>query len=85
MTELLEFPCEFPIKVMGPAEPGFEHLVTAIVRRFAPDLPESAVSSRSSRNDRFLSVTVVLQASSRQQLDQIYAALSSAPEVSVVL
>jgi putative lipoic acid-binding regulatory protein len=83
--ELLKFPCELPIKVMGRAEPGFEDLVKAIVRGFTPELPDSAVSSRASRNDRFLSVTVVFQASNRAQVDELYSTLGSAPEVSVVL
>jgi hypothetical protein len=46
---LLEFPCDFPIKVMGRAEPGFDLLVVELVRRHAPDLGEGAVTTRASR------------------------------------
>ena len=45
---LLEFPCRFPIRAMGRAEPGFDSLVVEIVRRHVPDLREGAVISRPS-------------------------------------
>ena len=72
-----EFPCDYPIKAMGLAEPGFETLVVAIVRRHSPDLRAGAVSTRPSRNGRYLSVTVVIEAQSRAQLDAIYADLTA--------
>jgi hypothetical protein len=79
--QLLRFPCDFPIKVMGRAAPGFESLVVGIVRRHAPDLGEGAVSSRASSGGRYLAVTVVVRAGSRDQLDAIYRELSSHPDV----
>lgn len=79
--ELLRFPCDFPIKVMGEAEPGFEALVVGIVRRHAPDLGEGAVSVRGSRGGRYLAVTLIVRAESRAQLDAIYRELSAHPRV----
>ena len=73
---LLEFPCRFPIKAMGLAAPDFGALVVGIVRRHAPDLKESAVQSRSSRGGKYLSVTITIEATSKDQLDAIYQALS---------
>ncbi len=73
---LLEFPCRFPIKAMGLAAADFDTLVVGIVRRHAPDLKESAVQSRSSRGGKYLSVTVTIEATSKDQLDAIYQALS---------
>ena len=73
---LLEFPCRFPIKAMGLAAADFDMLVVGIVRRHAPDLKESAVQSRSSRGGKYLSVTVTIEATSKDQLDAIYQALS---------
>jgi putative lipoic acid-binding regulatory protein len=73
---LLEFPCRFPIKAMGLAAPDFDALVVGIVRRHAPDLKESAVQSRSSRGGKYLSVTITIEATSKDQLDAIYQALS---------
>ena len=82
---LFEFPCEFPIKAMGAAEPGFDELVVQIVRRHAPDLAEGAVSTRLSRGGRYLAVTVTVTARSREQLDAIYRALSDHEKVLMAL
>lgn len=79
--QLLRFPCDFPIKVMGRAGPGFEALVVQIVRRHAPDLGEGAVSSRVSSGGRYLSVTLTVRAEGRAQLDAIYRELSAHPDV----
>lgn len=81
----LKFPCEFPIKAMGPADDGFDALVVGIVRRHAPDLSEGAVSSRPSRGGKYLSVTVMVPATSRAQLDAIYQDLHACGQVLMVL
>ena len=74
---LLEFPASFPIKAMGKADGTFESLVVEIVRRHAPDLDETLVKVRESSGGRWLSVTVTIEATSRDQLDAIYRELSS--------
>jgi putative lipoic acid-binding regulatory protein len=73
----LKFPCRFPIKAMGKASDDFDALVVQMVRRHAPDLNEAAVSVRQSRGGRWVSVTVVIQAKGRDQLDAIYQDLSA--------
>ena len=74
---LLTFPCEFPIKAMGKAEDDFDILVIEIVRQYCPDIYENAVKTRLSHGGRYISVTVTIQAQSRQQLDNIYMALTA--------
>lgn len=74
---LLEFPCTFPIKVMGKAGNGFEQLVLDIVRRHSPDLDEASVKVRESRGGKWISVTVTIEAEGKDQLDAIYRDLSS--------
>jgi len=85
----LEFPCHFPIKVMGAAGEdegeSFEALVITEVRRHAPDLGEGAVQRRASRQGRYLSLTVTVNATSREQLDDIYRALTALDEVLMAL
>jgi putative lipoic acid-binding regulatory protein len=78
---LLRFPCDFPIKVMGRAAPGFDSLVVGIVRRRVPELGEGAVSVRDSRGGRYVAVTVTVRAESQAQLDAIYRDLSASPDV----
>ena len=85
VDSLLAFPCRFPIKAMGRAEPGFDSLVVEIVRRHVPDLGEGAVVSRPSKGGNWVSVTVTIEASSKAQLDAIYQALSDNEKVVVAL
>jgi putative lipoic acid-binding regulatory protein len=82
---LLEFPCDFPIKVMGRAENGFENQVITLVRKHAPDLHEGAIKSRESSGGRFLSVTVTVHATSKEQLDNIYRELTACEQVLMAL
>ena len=82
---LLDFPCDFPIKVMGRKAPGFAQAVTDVVRRHAPDFDPATVEMRPSRQGRYLSVTCVLRATSRAQLDALYQELCDHPSVVMVL
>jgi putative lipoic acid-binding regulatory protein len=81
----IQYPLDFPIKIMGRNEPGFTQKVVAIVRHHAPDFDPSTVETRPSRKSAYLSVTCVIRATSRQQLDALYAELSGDPNVVVVL
>ena len=82
---LLEFPCKFPIKAMGRAEGEFEALVVGLVRKHAPDLGEGAVKTRDSQGGKYLSVTVTVRATSREQLDNIYRELTACEQVLMAL
>ncbi|RLJ17022.1 DUF493 domain-containing protein [bacterium endosymbiont of Escarpia laminata] len=82
---LLEFPCDFSIKAMGRAEPGFDLLVVEMIRNHVPDLHEDAVKSRSSKGGKWVSVTVTIQASSKAQLDAIYLDLTAHEKVVMAL
>lgn len=82
---LLQFPCEFPLKIMGRMEPGFAQEVIAIVKRFAPDFDESTVQMRPSSKKNYISLTCTLHATSREQLDNLYRELCDHPTVVMVL
>lgn len=82
---LLEFPCQFPIKAMGKSGAQFDVTVVEIVRRHVDDLKEGAVSSRPSKGGKYMSVTVVIEATSRAQLDAIYQDLTDHPEILMAL
>jgi len=82
---LLTFPCEFPMKVMGRREDGFAQLVSEIVLKHAPDFDPATIEMRSSKQGRYLSLTVTIQARSREQLDALYSELSGHPMVIMVL
>jgi uncharacterized protein len=78
---LLEFPCRFPIKAMGTDDGAFETLVVELVRKHAPDLGEDSVATRASQGGKYLSVTVTVTATSREQLDNIYRELTACEQV----
>lgn len=82
---LLEFPCSFPIKAMGLSDGEFEARVVALVRKHAPDLGEGAVRTVDSKGGKYLSVTVTVRATSREQLDNIYRELTACEQVLMAL
>jgi putative lipoic acid-binding regulatory protein len=82
---LLEFPCDFPIKVMGAARDDFAQAVVAVVRAHAPDFDAATVEMRASGKGNYVAVTCTVRATSREQLDNLYRDLSSHPYVKIVL
>ena len=82
---VLAFPCDFPIKVMGRKERGFAQAVTYIVLKHARDFDPATVQMRPSRQGKYLSVTCVVRATSRDQLDALYRELCDHPSVVMVL
>lgn len=82
---LIQYPCRFPIKVMGKADADFDALVVSIFRRHCGDLPEGAVKTRLSTRGNYMSVTVTIMAQSRKQLDDLYRELSGHERVNMVL
>ena len=81
----LTFPCDFPIKVMGLANDDFEITVLHIIHQHCPDLAETAIQTRHSKNKKYLSLTVTIKVQNQQQLDTIYKDLSAAKQVLMVL
>ncbi len=83
--EHLEFPCQYPIKVMGPATPDFREFVVETISRHAADLDESLVRINASRGGRFVSVTVVIRATGEDQLVAITRDLQASGRVKMIL
>ena len=82
---LIEYPSDFPIKVMGLNQEGFVHAVTEIAKQHDPFFDASKIELRPSSGDKYLGVTITVTATSREQLDNLYRALTSSPMVKVVL
>ena len=82
---LIDYPSRFPIKVMGVNGDGFVHAVTEIARRFDPDFDAASIELRPSSGSKYLGVTITVNATSREQLDELYRTLSTHPMVKVVL
>jgi putative lipoic acid-binding regulatory protein len=82
---LIEYPSAFPIKVMGANVPGFEQAIVDVALRFDPAFDPSTIEKRPSRAGNYLGITITITATSREQLDELYRALSSHEMVKVVL
>lgn len=83
--KLLEFPCSFPIKVLGRDRPGFRQLAVRLVERHAGKIDAAAVRVAPSRNGNFAAVTITIVATSQEQLDRIYQDLSDNDAVAMSL
>ena len=82
---LIEYPSQFPIKVMGVKADGFVHAVTQIAKQFDPAFDASTIELRDSKAGNYLGITITVTATSREQLDELYRTLSTHPMVKVVL
>jgi putative lipoic acid-binding regulatory protein len=84
-VSVLEFPCAFPIKIMGRTQAGFAQAVLTVVQKHAPDFDAASLEMRASKAGNWLSVTATVNATSREQLDDLYRELVAHPMVKVVL
>lgn len=82
---LLQFPCDFTIKIFGRESDEFESAVKAIIAAHVSSSSEPIISSRLSENRKFRALTITLHVTTKQQLDEIYQALSNSPHVLMAL
>jgi hypothetical protein len=82
---LIEFPCDFPIKVMGAKHDGFAQTIAGVVLKHAPDFDAAKMEMRPSKAGNYLSLTCTVRAVSKAQLDALYRELTSHPLVKIVL
>jgi putative lipoic acid-binding regulatory protein len=82
---LLEFPCDFPIKIMGERRDEFAQRIVELVLRHAPDFKADTVEMRSSSSGKYLSITCTVRATSKDQLDAMYREVTAHPWVKMAL
>jgi putative lipoic acid-binding regulatory protein len=82
---LIEYPSQFPIKVMGQKVDGLVHAISLIAQQFDPAFDASTIELRESKGGKYLGITITVTATSRKQLDELYRTLSTHPMVKVVL
>jgi putative lipoic acid-binding regulatory protein len=82
---LIEYPSDFPIKVMGKQHPQLAQILTEVVLRFDPEFDAATVEMRPSKAGNYIGLTFTVRATSREQLDDLYRALHGHPMVSIVL
>jgi putative lipoic acid-binding regulatory protein len=84
-TSLIDYPSDFPIKVMGKQDPALAQTLTDVVTEHDPNFDPSTVEIRMSKAGNYVGLTFTVKATSREQLDALYQALHAHPMVSVVL
>ena len=82
---LLEFPCDFPIKVMGAATDEFRSLALGIITRHFGQPAPASIEERPSSGGKYLGLTITVRAESKAQLDAAYVELTSCRQVLVAL
>jgi hypothetical protein len=82
---LIEYPCEFPLKVFGKQQAGLAQAVLEVINKHDPDFSAAGMEMRASKNARYISLTCTIRATSREQLDAIYQELCGHPMVVMVL
>lgn len=84
-TSLIDYPCDFPIKVMGKQDPGLAQALSELVLSHDPGFDPGTIEIRMSKQGNYVGLTFTIRATSREQLDSLYKALHGHPLVSVVL
>lgn len=82
---LIEYPSDFPIKVMGPTHVEFAPTILELVLGFDPSFTQDKMVARPSGKGNYTGLTVMVRATSRAQLDALYTALSAHPMVKIVM
>ncbi len=82
---LIEYPSDFPIKVMGVQHPELAQLLTEVVLQFDPQFDPATVEMRPSSKGNYIGLTFTVRATSREQLDDLYRALHGHALVKIVL
>jgi putative lipoic acid-binding regulatory protein len=82
---IIEFPCVFPIKMMGRDTPDFRATARRLIEKHAGPVADEAIKVNLSGKGNFVSVTVTVTATSQQQLDDIYRDVSGHDDVLMAL
>lgn len=81
----IEFPCKYPIKVLGDAHPDLNQHVISVMNIHAPTITESDLTAKNSSKGKWQSITVTIIATGKPQLDAIFADLKTSNRVKMVL
>jgi len=82
---LVDYPCEFPLKIFGLQQAGFAQAVLEVVNKHDPGFVAASMEMRASKNARYVSLTCTVHATSREQLDALYQDLCDHPLIVMVL
>ena len=84
-TDLLQFPCQFPIKVMGKNSSSFIDDIQAILSAHFPEIQPNSIQKKESKEGKYISISVTVEAQEKEQLDKLYLEITGHSEVVMAL
>jgi putative lipoic acid-binding regulatory protein len=81
----IEFPCDYPIKVLARSGPDLAELVLAVVEEHAPGFDRATVTARASSKGTFTAITIVITATGPDQLEALHQGLLATGQVQMVI
>jgi putative lipoic acid-binding regulatory protein len=81
----IEFPCDYPIKVLGVSSDSFEGVILEVVERHAPGFDQQTIAAKASRNGTFTSITITITATGPEQLEALHQDLLATGHVKMVI
>lgn len=82
---LIQFPCDFTLKIMGKSAGDFEKIAIAIVKKHFPNTTDNRIQKKFSKDKNYLSLSITVYTESKMQLDAVYQELSQTKEILMVL
>lgn len=82
---LMEFPCEFPLKIIGKNSAAFATDAINITRKHFPDISDNSIRSQPSKQSSYLAITVTVHALDQASIDALYLELTQHPDIKMVL
>ena len=82
---LLEFPCDFPLKIIGKSTPCFLTDIAGLIRKHYPHTKDDAITTQYSQQSNYLSITVIVYALDQESLNALYLDLTQHPDIQMVL
>lgn len=82
---LMQFPCDFIIKIIGQNKPTFQPEIIDIIHQHFPNTPDTAIRCQPSKENHYLALSVTVHAQTQFELDELYRALTKHPDIKMVL
>ncbi|MDF1757641.1 MAG: DUF493 domain-containing protein [Legionellaceae bacterium] len=82
---LIDFPCDFSLKIIGQNSNDFHTEIKNIVRKHFPDTNDNAIKSKMSKNDKYRAITATVHPTNQAELDALYLELTKHPDIKMVL
>ncbi|STX42399.1 MULTISPECIES: YbeD family protein [Legionella] len=82
---MIEFPCDFPLKIVGKKTANFATDIIEIIHKHFPETPDKAIRHQESQHGNYLAITAVVHAQDQVTLDALYRDLTKHPDIKMVL